>query len=256
MNGTTQDRPDQEPRANQPGIRHARDSTGERADDGLAQHLSELARELQAEPDMPALLEHIVAATVHEIDGADHGGISLIDGRTVRAVAATDEVVNLLDRTQEELGEGPCLSSLREEITVRSDDLATEQRWPRFAAAATGEGVGSMLSVQLFVEGDNLGALNLYAMSSKAFDRHDESVAMALAAHAAVAMKGNRVETNLRTALASRDVIGQGKGILMERFKISSDEAFRLLVLASQHAHVKLRDIAEELAATGELRMD
>jgi transcriptional regulator with GAF, ATPase, and Fis domain len=234
-------------------VRHARDSEGEPADSSLAKHLSELARELQAEPDTDALLKHIVAATVDEIDGADHGGITLLENKHVRAVASSSDIVHHLDGEQERLGEGPCLSSLHEEITVRSDDLHHEQRWPRFAEAATNAGVISMLSVQLFVEGDNLGALNLYAETANAFDAHDESIAMAMAAHAAVAMKGNRIETNLRTALASRDVIGQAKGILMERYKISSDEAFKLLVLASQHRHTKLRDVADELTATGEL---
>ena len=76
-----------------------------------------------------------------------------------------------------------------------------------------------------------------------------------LAAHAAVAMKAERVESNLRTALASRDVIGQAKGILMERYKIDQMRAFDMLVVASQQSHRKLRDIADELAATGELSL-
>jgi GAF domain-containing protein len=242
--------PDQPP----DDVRHARDSSGQRAEDGLARHLSELARELRAEPDTPALLLHIVLATVAEIDGAEHGGISLIEGQQMRTEAATDDLVQRLDQRQHELAEGPCVSSLRGEVTVRSDDFHDEARWPRFVAAAAQEGIRSMLSVQLFVEGDNLGALNLYATKPDAFSEHDESTAMALAAHAAVAMKGSRVENHLRNAVSSRDLIGQGKGILMERYKIGADEAFALLVLASQRTHVKLRDVAEALASTGELR--
>jgi GAF domain-containing protein len=110
-----------------------------------------------------------------------------------------------------------------------------------------------MLSVQLFVEDDNLGALNLYAESPGSFDESDENVAMLLAAHAAIAIKGGRVEGNLRSALDRRDVIGQAKGILMERYKIDDSQAFDLLVVASQQTHRKLRDIAEELARSGEL---
>ncbi|WP_304045050.1 GAF and ANTAR domain-containing protein [Jatrophihabitans endophyticus] len=191
-----------------------------------------------------------------EIDAADHGGITLVDKNRVRAVAATSPVVNGLDERQNDIGEGPCLSSLREQITVRSDDLAAEPRWPKFTAAAVDEGVHSMLSVQLFVEEENLGALNLYSNSPDAFSAADEYAAMAMAAHAAVAMKGKQLESNLRTALGSRDIIGQAKGILMERYKIDADEAFRLLVMASQRTHHKLREIADELTATGELRTD
>lgn len=69
-------------------------------------------------------------------------------------------------------------------------------------------------------------------------------------------MKSTHVESNLRVALESRDVIGQAKGILMERYKISDREAFDLLVMASQRTHHKLRAVAEELTATGELRID
>ncbi|WP_268766569.1 ANTAR domain-containing protein [Jatrophihabitans endophyticus] len=69
-------------------------------------------------------------------------------------------------------------------------------------------------------------------------------------------MGASRKSANLLIALGSRDVIGQAKGILMERFKIGAIEAFRLMVAASQRRHVKVRDIAEELTRTGELRTD
>jgi len=57
---------------------------------------------------------------------------------------------------------------------------------------------------------------------------------------------------NLRKALASRDVIGQAKGILMERFRITADEAFRLLVDASQHQNIRVSELSDRLAETGE----
>ncbi|MBV9594925.1 MAG: GAF and ANTAR domain-containing protein [Actinobacteria bacterium] len=158
-----------------------------------------------------------------------------------------------VDGLQYEAGDGPCLTSLRAQETVRADDLSTDPRWPRFAAGAVREGVLSSLSVQLFVEGTNLGALNLYSKTPGGFDDHAESVAMLLASHAAIAMKGTQVQVNLRTALRNRDVIGQAKGILMERFRLNEAQAFDLLVLASQRTHCKLNEIADELAATGAL---
>ncbi|MBV9594273.1 MAG: GAF and ANTAR domain-containing protein [Actinobacteria bacterium] len=234
-------------------VRQARGSSGERAEAGLARDLSELAREMQADESMEALLQRIVTAAVAEVEGAQYAGISEIRARTVTTRAMTDELVRRIDQLQYDLGVGPCLSSLREQETVRSDDLAEEQRWPQFASAAVEQGVLSMLSVQLFVEGANLGALNLYAGRRKAFDQHDESVAMLLASHAAIAMKGTAVEANLRTALRSRDLIGQAKGILMERFKVNEAQAFDVLVMFSQRTHRKLNDIATDVAATGAL---
>jgi AmiR/NasT family two-component response regulator len=57
----------------------------------------------------------------------------------------------------------------------------------------------------------------------------------------------------LRQALATRDVIGQAKGILMERFKVSAEDAFQILRVASQHKHCKVRELAESLVVTGKL---
>jgi AmiR/NasT family two-component response regulator len=73
------------------------------------------------------------------------------------------------------------------------------------------------------------------------------------ATHAAVAMAHEQEQQDLRTAVSTREVIGQAQGILMERFRITSDMAFRLLVRASQDTNRKLRDIADELTSTGQL---
>jgi GAF domain-containing protein len=229
---------------------------GQPAQAGLARDLSELARELQADPSTVSLLERIVHAAVSEVPGAQHAGISEILGRQIVTRAGSDDLVREVDELQYRTGEGPCLTSLHEQITVRCDDLTREERWPQFAPLAVAQGVRSLLSVQLFVADDNLGALNLYADEPGAFSDDDESVAMLLAAHAAVAMKDSYVQTNLRRALETRDVIGQAKGVLMERYKISQGEAFDLLVLASQRTHIKLHDLAEKLAETGELTTD
>jgi GAF domain-containing protein len=234
-------------------VRLARGTSGQHPDSGLARDLSTMARQMQAEPDRAALLRRLVDTALMEIDGAEWAGISAIERRKVRTEAASDEIVERIDELQYRLEEGPCLTSLREAETVRSEDLAAEDRWPRFAAAAVEQGVRSMMCVQLFVEGDNLGALNFYAGRPGRFDDYDESVAMLLAAHAAIAIQGHKVEAGLRTALSARDVIGQAKGILMERYKLTDRQAFTMLVTASQHTNRKLRDVAEELTATGEL---
>lgn len=236
------------------GVRFARGSSGDLPEEGLARDLSDLARQMQAEASIESLFDSIVAAALREVEAAQYAGISLIEGRRVHTEAASDELVEKIDELQYRAGDGPCLTSLREHITVRSADLQTETRWPGFARDAAGEGIRSMLSFQLFVEGDNLGALNLYATVPDAFTDDDESVGLLLAAHAAIAMKASRNGINLRAALINRDVIGQAKGILMERLKIDQIEAFRLLSQASQRSNRKLIAIAEELTLTGDLR--
>jgi GAF domain-containing protein len=236
------------------GVRFARGSSGDLPGEGLARDLSDLARQLQADSSMESLFDSIVGAVLQEVDAAEYGGISVIQGRRVHTEAASDELVETIDELQYRAGDGPCLTSLREHITVRSADLETEPRWPGFAREAAGEGIRSMLSFQLFVEGDNLGALNLYATVPDAFTDDDESVGLLLAAHAAIAMKATRNNINLRAALVNRDIIGQAKGILMERLKIDQVEAFRLLSQASKRSNRKLIAIAEELTLTGDLR--
>jgi GAF domain-containing protein len=236
-----------------PHTRQGKLSSGRAADPGLARELSELARDLQAERDTQAVLQRIVAATLSEIPSAVAAGITTVERGHFSTAAETDEILGVIDQVQYRHNDGPCVRSLREEITVRSDDLTDEPRWPKYAAAAVEHGLLSMMSFQLFVEADNLGALNVYADKPNAFDEDDENAGLLLASHAAVAISGKRVEANLRTALESRDIIGQAKGILMERFRLNADQAFQLLVAVSQHQHRKLRDVADDLASTGDM---
>jgi GAF domain-containing protein len=240
----------------QPGGRGrpSSDDTGSADDDSLAWRLSELARTLQAEDGLDKTLRQIVDTAVDTVPGAQHASISRIQRRReVKTLAATEELPRAVDHAQYDTGEGPCLDTLYEEETVRLSDLRSERRWPEFTARAIELGVGSMLSVQLFVEEDGLGALNLFSTEPNAFDDSSEHVALMFAAHAAVAMSNEQNQQELRIAVSTREVIGQAQGILMERFKITADLAFRLLVRASQDTNRKLRDIAQELTTTGEL---
>ena len=151
------------------GVRFARGSSGDLPEDGLARDLSDLARQMQAEASIESLFDSIVAAALREVEAAEYAGISLIEARRVHTEAASEELIEKIDELQYRAGDGPCLTALREHLTVRSADLQTETRWPGFARDAAGEGIRSMLSFQLFVEGDNLGALNLYATVPDAF---------------------------------------------------------------------------------------
>jgi transcriptional regulator with GAF, ATPase, and Fis domain len=221
----------------------------------LAEKLSELSRTLQEEKDVDSTLEAIVFAAVDTVPGAEHASISAVSRRqAVRSLAATDDVARSLDQAQYDTGQGPCLDSLYEHKTVRLDDFSCETPWPAFAARARQHGVGSMLAIQLYVTGNDLGALNLHGARPHAFDDESEQVGLLFAAHAAVALAGAQDHEHMQVALTSRDIIGQAKGILMERYKLSQHDAFRLLVSASQATNIKLRDLAEHLTATGELQ--
>lgn len=145
------------------------------------------------------------------------------------------------------LGQGRCLDAIDKQRTVRVPDLATEERRLEFSARAAALGAGSMLAFQVYVEGDNLGALNLFATKPHAFDDDSEHVGLLFAAHAALAYVGRRREAQLTVGLSTRDVIGQAKGILMERYKLRADKSFRVLVRCSQERNLKLHDVALQL---------
>lgn len=221
----------------------------------LARRLGELARSLRTATNVPDTLGAIVRAAVDTVPGAWHAGITEVDRRQriLRTTAATGDVVHQVNQAQYDTGQGPCLDALQEHRTVRLPDIGTEQRWPAFTARAAGLGVCSMLSFQLYVGQDSFGALNLYASEAFAFTPESEQVGVLFAAHAAVAMADARKLAQLSQALGVRDVIGQAKGILMERHKVTGDEAFALLVRASQGLNLKLVDVARYLVDTGEL---
>ena len=222
--------------------------------DGLATVLSRLARELQQEDDPTATLKAIVQNAVALIPGCDEGSISVVLGRQkVHSEAASGELPRVVDALQERLGQGPCLDAAYEHTTVRVPDMAAETRWPDFTPGALAAGAAGMMSLQLFVHGDDLGALNLFSRQADRFDDESEHIGLLFAAHAALAYAAVQEHARGAHNVVTRQLIGQAQGILMERHKITEDQAFALLVKASQHTNTKLRDVADELVHSGEL---
>ena len=220
----------------------------------LASRLSDLARELQHEDDADAMLAGIVHAALELIPHAADASISLVLGRRkIISRAASSDLPRQVDALQSETGQGPCLDASYEDRIVSVADLSTEPRWPDFSRPAFSLGARSMLSFQLFIEGDQLGALNLFGKDVNVFDAESERIGALVAAHAAVALAGSKQVSQLAQALDTRDLIGQAKGILMERFKITAQQAFLLLSRASSEMNIKLHDVAEQLTVSGEM---
>ncbi len=219
----------------------------------LGEVMGRVARRMQEEHgDVDATLRAVTTAAVATVPHASECSISYVTGRReVESRASTGDLSREVDALQGRLGEGPCLDAVWEEEVVRVDDVAAEQRWPRFAREAAALGAGSMMCSQLFVSGDQLGALNLYSRDPGVFDDEAQEIGMMLAAHAAVAIAGAEHEQNLRRAVDRRDLIGQAEGILMERYEITADQAFGVLARVSQQTDRRLADIARELDDTG-----
>lgn len=228
--------------------------SAERPDLAVAELFTALARKLDAAADLSEVLHRTVTAAARNVPGAEHAGITVLTRKSAESPATTDELVRLLDQAQYATQQGPCLTAAADQAdVVVVDDLQTDPRWPLFAAQVAAFGIASILSYRLFTSEDTIGALNIYASAPHSFDAESVRWGRMLAAHAALAMDRTRTVDHLTSALASRDQIGQAKGILMERYAITDDQAFELLIAASQNTNRKLRDIAADLAATGEL---
>lgn len=214
----------------------------------LGDAMSRVARQLQQEHgDVEATLQAIAASAIRIVPNAEDCGITYVIGRSkVESRAWTSDLPKSVDALQQRLRQGPCLDAVWEQEIVRVDDAAKDERWPEFARHASQLGMGSMLCFQLFVDGDRLGALNLYSRTPSAFDDDCEEIGLMFAAHAAIALAGAQHEEHLRTGMSNRDVIGQAKGILMERHRLSADQAFGVLARVSQELNRKLIDIARE----------
>lgn len=214
-----------------------------------------LSRDLLALKDEPLTLERIVELAVEVVPGCEWAGISLRTPRSpATAAASTGPLVQRADELQEGLQQGPCYDSSVENETHIIADTRTDHRWPEWAARAADLGILSVLSVQLLgAEDELLGALNLYAGQTNAFSRNDLDEAHLFAAHAGGAIGISREVSGLREALRSRHLIGVAQGMLIQRYDLSLDQAFKVLSRHSQESNTKLRDVAAQIVEGGSL---
>jgi hypothetical protein len=245
---------------------------------GLALEFAALARVLSAPVGEAGgvvdVLDRVVRAASTMIEGAESVSVTLrLDAGGFSTPASTDDLAGRLDRSQYETGEGPCLTATAatglglayHPDLARPDHVVDEEArpadvgdvaWPSWAPRGVELGARCVLSTGILPDGDppRQAALNCYSSVPHALDHADRDTALLLASFAGVALHHTAARTaaelkaaHLREALSTRDVIGQAKGILMERRGYDPDTAFETLRDASQHLNVKLRDIAHTL---------
>jgi hypothetical protein len=224
----------------------------------LAAEFLALAENLLSASTVQRVLQRVVDAAQITVPGADLVSVTMRADGAFHTPVETHELATRLDALQYRLGEGPCVEATRSPglgVTF-SRDLAAGREYPRFGPAAATLGVHSVLAVGLFPESSTprTGALNVYSYKVDGIDELDRDLAVILAAHASTALAATLATTaaelelaQLRQALNSRDVIGQAKGILMERRGINADAAFDALRRASQSMNVKLAQVAQTL---------
>jgi hypothetical protein len=201
--------------------------------------------------------EQLVRLAIRAVPRAEHAAVTLVAGEHRReADAGTDPLAIELGAVEFQLGEGPCFDRAGGVDVVRIDDLERDARWPAFSAAAVQRGVRSLLATRTEVFGVGRAVLTMYAAAPEAFTDTDRDVAAVLAVLLAVVSEGRehrRRADNLAVGLESSRQIGIAIGILMARELVTGEQAFERLRAASQRRHRKLREVAEEVARTGEL---
>ena len=223
--------------------------------------LADLARIVLAEETLDSVLSKVAGMAQQVIAPADEVSLTLVRRGRAETAAYTGEMAMQADERQYGLDAGPCLDAARGGELLHIRDMGAEERWPEYAPMAVRVGVLSSLSIPLPIQEDLIGALNIYSRSPHAFGEDDITAGQAFAAYAAIAVSNadtlaSTAETaeNLRVAMASRAAIEQAKGIIMAHGGISPDEAFIMLVRASQRENRKLRDVAEDLVTRSQQR--
>lgn len=213
----------------------------------------DLAEQLTTSETPLEQLTTIVSLAQRLVPGSEHATVSVIrDVDEVETLVSTSSVGAAADGVQGVLQEGPVFQVGERHGTLRIVDVRQETRWPKYAARLQELGLRSVLACELPLSGEPGGVLTLYSGRRHAFGDAAELVVPVFAARASIALVHADRVLNLRRAIGTRQVIGEAVGILMERHRISAQDAFERLVDASQHGHVKLRELATRITETGE----
>lgn len=182
--------------------------------------------------------------------------VTLLRPKRSTPMASSDTLLMALDELQHHHGDGPCLTAARENRRVYVPDTRTDTRWPEYGKAAAGLGIYSILGVPVRLGGGSVAGLDVYADQAQAFDDaavefvEQEVAAASSLLRLALKLESQRdVEKDLRAAINSRTVINLAVGIVMGQNGCSQGEAVDILVAASNHRNVKLRDLAAELVS-------
>jgi GAF domain-containing protein len=227
-----------------------------------AEALEHLGRLSLRELSMESLLQMVADLAKAVMPGNPEASVLLLVKDSPTTVVSTGQLAIDLDERQYERGHGPCLHAARTGELTEIADTRTDRRWRDYTRRAAEYGNLSSLSVPLAIdEAEQVsGALNLYAREPDAFDEDSRTAALAFGPYAVIAtanlyayQSARNMAENLQAALESRAVIDQAKGILIERYKLTPDQAFQLLAQTSMNSNRKVRDVADQLVLTGEL---
>ena len=199
------------------------------------------------------VLKLIAETTRQVIAGTDSVSVTVKhSGGPFVTAASTDDLSLRADELQYQLGEGPCVEACTGPPVIQAQRIGSDgERWPTYAPRASGElGIASQVAFRMYDGDTTYGGLNLYSRTPDAYDSEDLSVAELFAQQGAVVMGHAAAVTQMDQALATRKIIGQAIGLIMERYDVDEDRAFQFLARMSQTGNIKLRDVAQEIVTS------
>ena len=225
----------------------------------LASAFAAIAENLYAAGSFDDVLLRIAQTAVSTVAGCDMASVTLGEQGTYQTAATTELAASVVDQAQYGAHEGPSLDAVDTPVVYAQSFPDT--RWPKLASRPADLGAHSAASYRLTAanlatagDAGTGGSLNTYGTKPDAFSDEAQQIGLILAAHASVAAGAVRerdalqdLAKNLNEALLSRDVIGQAKGILMERLHLTPEEAFDVLRRSSNRLNEKLHTLARRL---------
>lgn len=222
----------------------------------LAQVFVELADTLVDDFDVLEFLSMLVERCVELLD-VDAAGVVLSDQKGgLRMAAASSEQARLVELFAIQADDGPCAECVRTGRPVSSANLAVEdERWPRFAPAARAAGFQATHAVPMRLRRNVIGAMNLLNSAADDVGETSAYIGQALADVATIAMLQQRalqdnaiLAEQLYTALNSRIVIEQAKGVLSAHGHVDMNHAFTALRTYARGHNQRLSDLARTVA--------
>jgi GAF domain-containing protein len=222
--------------------------------------LVKVADTLVADFDIIEFLQTLAQYGVDLLDVSACGILLADQAGSLNLVAASTEQARILELSQLQNAEGPCMDAYRTLAVVTCPDLAADGgRWPSFAAAALDAGFNAVHAVPMRLREQAVGAFNLFSAEPGGLDAETTELGQALADVATIGILHERairrhevVTEQLQVALNSRIVIEQAKGVLAERLGLGIDDAFATLRRYARQSNLKLAEVARAVAA-GEL---
>jgi len=230
--------------------------------DELAGVFARMSGLLLTEATVETALGLLSSLAQETVPGASGAGVSAISGTRATSSGSTDDRVRQADAIQYQLAEGPCLTAAATRELVRIDDLAADDRWPRWAAAVLPLGLRAAMSTPLVAGDVSLGAIKVYAQRPRTFDARAEHLLVLFSTQAAMLVanvqtteRAKRLSQGMHEAIRGRDAINLAKGVLMARRNVDEETALTLLIRRAEQDGATVVETARALVdSTGRRR--